>query len=81
LVTDYIGTVLQPGVNLLETADDFPEDGPLLVITDGQCDALHVRREHAFLVPRGRRLPFNPRGPVFWLDWRSKLRPARLRTG
>lgn len=59
------GTVLQPGVDLLERADDFPADGPVLVITDGACDAVRVRREHAFLVPAGATLPFRPAGPVF----------------
>ncbi|MBB3727653.1 vWA domain-containing protein [Nonomuraea dietziae] len=59
------GTVLQPGVNLLERAEDFPQDGPILVITDGDCDVLRIRREHAFLIPQGARLPFSPRGPVF----------------
>ncbi|MGW0658796.1 vWA domain-containing protein [Streptodolium elevatio] len=59
------GTVLQPGVDLLQRAEDFPADGPILVITDGYCDRVVVRREHAFLVPRGGRLPFTPRGPVF----------------
>jgi predicted metal-dependent peptidase len=59
------GTVLQPGVTLLERAPDFPPDGPILVITDGECDFVRVRREHAFLVPRNARLPFTPRGPVF----------------
>ncbi|HEX3303804.1 MAG TPA: VWA-like domain-containing protein, partial [Thermomicrobiales bacterium] len=59
------GTVLQPGVDLLEQAEDFPKDGPLLVITDAWCDKVSVHREHAFLVPKGARLPFVPRGPVF----------------
>ncbi|WP_439673691.1 vWA domain-containing protein [Embleya sp. MST-111070] len=59
------GTVLQPGIRLLEGAADFPPDGPILVITDGDCDVLRIRREHAFLVPAGARLPFSPRGPVF----------------
>lgn len=59
------GTVLQPGVDLLETAEDFPDDGPILVITDGQCDAVRIRREHAWLIPAGARLPVVPRGPVF----------------
>jgi predicted metal-dependent peptidase len=59
------GTVLQPGIRLLEGADDFPADGPILIITDGYCDVLHVRREHAYLVPVGNRLPFTARGPVF----------------
>ncbi|WP_109527598.1 MULTISPECIES: vWA domain-containing protein [Nocardia] len=59
------GTVLQPGIRMLERAEDFPVDGPILVITDGQCEALRIRREHAFLVPAGASLPFRPRGPVF----------------
>lgn len=59
------GTILQPGVDLLEKAKDFPPKGPLLIITDGYCDKLHIRREHAFLVPEGRHLPFIPKGPVF----------------
>ncbi len=61
------GTVLQPGVTLLERAEDFPPTGPILIITDGQCDRLQVRRDHAYLVPRGGRLPFVPKGPVFWI--------------
>ncbi|HEX6356695.1 DUF2201 family putative metallopeptidase [Actinophytocola sp.] len=59
------GTVLQPGVDLLERAVDFPADGPILVITDALCDRVRVRREHAFLVPEGARLPFVAKGPVF----------------
>jgi predicted metal-dependent peptidase len=59
------GTVLQPGIRLLERADDFPADAPILVITDGYCDHVRIRREHAFLVPERARLPFTPRGPVF----------------
>jgi hypothetical protein len=60
------GTVLQPGIDLLQKADDFPPGAPVLVITDGSCDALRiVRREHAYLIPQGASLPFAPRGPVF----------------
>jgi predicted metal-dependent peptidase len=60
------GTVLQPGIDLLEQAENFPKDGPILVITDGWCeDHLHVRHEHAYLLPEGRHLPFVPRGEVF----------------
>ena len=62
------GTVLQPGVDLLERSADFPKAGPILVITDAYCEgSLRIRRTHAFLVPRDRRLPFPPRGPVFYL--------------
>ncbi|MET8825147.1 hypothetical protein ABZX40_12155 [Streptomyces sp. NPDC004610] len=59
------GTVLQPGIDLLHRADDFPPGAPVLVITDGWCDVLRVRREHAYLIPQGARLPFSARGPVF----------------
>ena len=59
------GTVLQPGIDLLHRADDFPAGAPVLVITDGWCDVLRVRREHAYLTPQGARLPFTARGPVF----------------
>ncbi|MBT3165798.1 hypothetical protein HTV80_22205 [Streptomyces sp. Vc74B-19] len=59
------GTVLQPGIDLLQRAGDFPPGAPVLVITDGWCDVLRVRREHAYLIPQGARLPFAPRGPVF----------------
>ena len=63
------GTVLQPGVELLEQASDFPKEAPLLIITDCACDRLNLYgRDHAFLVPRGRSLPFPPRGPVFYLE-------------
>jgi predicted metal-dependent peptidase len=59
------GTVLQPGIDLLERAADFPKDGPILVITDGWCDVVRIRRDHAFLMPESARLPFQPKGPVF----------------
>ncbi|WP_328394974.1 hypothetical protein OHS70_07595 [Streptomyces sp. NBC_00390] len=61
------GTVLQPGIDLLQRAGDFPPTAPVLVITDGWCDPLRIRREHAFLIPQGGSLPFTPRGPVFRL--------------
>ena len=58
---------LQPGVDCLEQANDFPKDGPILIITDGEIENdLKVRREHAFLLPRGNRLPFRARGEVFY---------------
>jgi predicted metal-dependent peptidase len=59
------GTILQPGIDLLEHAEDFPKAGPVLVITDGICDRLRIRRDHAFLIPNGQSLPFPPVGPVF----------------
>jgi predicted metal-dependent peptidase len=59
------GTILQPGITLLEQAKDFPDSGPILVITDGECDHVRTRREHAFLIPTYGRLPFAPHGKVF----------------
>ncbi len=59
------GTVLQPGIDLLQNADDFPKKGPILIITDGFCERLSLQREHAFLLPAYGRLPFVPKGKVF----------------
>ena len=59
------GTVLQPGIDLLQDAPDFPRDGPILVITDAWIDRVRIKREHAFLIPAGAVLPFPTRGPVF----------------
>lgn len=66
-VTGRGGTILQPGINLLEKAEDFPKNGPILIITDGWIeDNLKVKHEHAFLLPAGGRLPFRPKGNVFY---------------
>ena len=59
------GTVLMPAVHKIEAAADVPKDSPLLIITDGLCDVLMVKREHAYLLPGGKRLPFPTRAPVF----------------
>ena len=59
------GTVLQPGIDLLEKDENFPKKGPILVITDGYCDRVKIHREHAFLIPIGARLPFTPTGKIF----------------
>ncbi len=61
------GTKLQPAVDLLESAKDFPPDGPILLITDGYIEHdLKIRRKHACLIPKGRRLPFKAKGEVFY---------------
>ncbi len=64
------GTVLQPAIDLLEHAEDFPKDGPLLIITDGYCDNLQIRasRKHAYLLPKGNHLPFTPKGEMFYVE-------------
>ena len=61
------GTILQPGVDLLLKAKDFPKDAPILIITDGYIEKnLSVHREHGFLIPRGNHLPFRAKGKVFY---------------
>lgn len=61
------GTELQPAIELLKGADDFPEDAPILVITDGYIEERLVfyGREHAYLLPEGAALPFVAKGKVF----------------
>jgi predicted metal-dependent peptidase len=61
------GTILQPGIDLLNNADDFPKDAPMLIITDAECEdrLILYGREHAFLIPSGATLPFVPKGKVF----------------
>ena len=67
-VTGRGGTIIQPGINMIEKAKDFPNDGPILVITDGYIENnLKIHREHAFLIPKGNKLPFNPKGKVFYM--------------
>ena len=61
------GTILQPGVDLLLEAKDFPKDAPILLITDGYIEErMKIPREHAFLIPKGHRLPFRAKGKVFY---------------
>ena len=63
------GTRMQPAVDLLEGASDFPKRGPILIITDGELEEnLKVRHEHAYLIPKGRRLPFKAKGEVFYFE-------------
>ncbi|MCQ6557416.1 VWA-like domain-containing protein [Paenibacillus mendelii] len=62
------GTILQPGIDLLQGTEDFPKSGPILIITDGYCDKLNVKRDHAYIIPKGQHLPFVPKGPVFRMD-------------
>ena len=66
-VTGRGGTVLQPAVNLLLKEKDFPADAPILIITDGFIEEnLTVKREHAYLLPKGHKLPFKAKGEVFY---------------
>ena len=63
------GTILQPGVDLLLAAKDFPKDAPILLITDGYIESqMRIPREHAFLIPKGHRLPFRAKGKMFYFS-------------
>ncbi|MCF0129100.1 MAG: hypothetical protein HUJ70_11030, partial [Pseudobutyrivibrio sp.] len=63
------GTRLQPGIDMLENENDFPKDGPILIITDGEIeDHLDITHEHAYLLPKGSRLPFKAKGEVFYFE-------------
>lgn len=63
------GTVLQPGVDLLEKAQDFPKDGPVLIITDGMIErSMQIHRQHAFLLSQGKKLPFVSKGRIFHME-------------
>ena len=61
------GTELQPAIDLLEKSKDFPKDGPILIITDGWIESkLEIHREHAYLIPKGNRLPFRTDAKLFY---------------
>ena len=63
------GTALQPAINTLESAKDFPKDGPILIITDGGIeDHLDIKHEHAYLLPHENRLPFRAKGQIFYFS-------------
>ena len=51
-VTGRGGTILQPGVDCLEQANDFPKDGPILSITDGEIEdnMIHLMRGQIFTI-------------------------------
>ena len=68
-ITGRGGTILQPGVDTLERAKDFPVTGPILIITDGYIEEnLKIKREHAYLIPKGNKLLFRPKGKVFYME-------------
>ncbi|MBO5153255.1 MAG: hypothetical protein J6C00_02745 [Eubacterium sp.] len=68
-ITGRGGTILQPGVDTLERAKDFPPTGPILIITDGYIENdLKIKREHAYLIPNGNKLPFRAKGKVFYME-------------
>ncbi len=68
LVKGRGGTRLQPAVDLLTHASDFPKDGPILLITDGLIEPnLHIGRPHAYLLPQGCTLPFREKEVFYFI--------------
>ena len=66
VVLDTSGSMSSREIGLA-LGKDFPKDGPILIITDGEIEnRLYVHREHAYLMPKGNRLPFQAKGKVFW---------------
>jgi predicted metal-dependent peptidase len=68
------GTVLQPGIHHLLSRPDLPATAPIMILTDGFCEAqLVVPREHCFVLPRARedsdgkkpKVPLLTTAPVF----------------
>ena len=48
------GTMLQPGIDLLDADEKLPKDALLLIITDGHCDRFVLRnRIRDYLIPWG----------------------------
>ncbi|MDO5147519.1 MAG: hypothetical protein Q4D60_11020 [Eubacteriales bacterium] len=63
------GTLLQPAVDLLRDAADFPKKAPILIITDGMIEEkISIQRDHAWILPKRGRLPFATKKPVFWFE-------------
>lgn len=54
-VTGRGGTILQPGVDCLEQANDFPKDGPILIITDGEIENDLKRKTRACISASARK--------------------------
>jgi len=61
------GTILQPGLDLLDSFTNLPVDAPVLIITDGQLweRNLTTSRSHAYLLPENASLPFTTSSPIF----------------
>jgi predicted metal-dependent peptidase len=62
------GTVLQEAIDMLDAVADFPDDAPVLVLTDGGFEAdLRITRTHAFVIPKDASLPsrYIDGAPVF----------------
>ena len=63
------GTMLQPGLDLLERMEDLPADAPVMIITDGAYEReLRTRREHCYVLPAGAWPWWPTHGPVFIMD-------------
>ena len=55
---------MQPAVELLDKAIDFPEDAPMLLLTGLPCDRIVTQRTHAYLIPEEGQLSYKSDAPV-----------------
>ena len=63
------GTELQLAVDYLEYENDYPKDRPILIIIDGEIeDRMKIQHDYAFLIPKEKRLPFVPKGKLFYFE-------------
>jgi hypothetical protein len=62
------GTVLQPAIDLLDHAPDFPKDGPILIITDAQCDQPPSQARPRLPDPGGCETTIRPDRKVFRVE-------------
>ncbi|MEI6233555.1 MAG: hypothetical protein WCT04_10915 [Planctomycetota bacterium] len=57
-------STIQPAIELLDKARDFPEDAPMLLLTAVPCDRVKTHRIHAYLIPEDGRLTYQSSAPV-----------------
>lgn len=62
------GTVLQNAVDIIELNKEIPKTAPILILTDSFIDEMAVKREHAYVIPKGTRLPFSSKAPIFYIE-------------
>ncbi len=58
-VSQRANSTIQPAIDLLDTARDFPDDAPILILTAVPCDRIKTNRTHAYLIPEDGRLTYH----------------------
>ena len=71
-ISERSAACIQPAIELLDKARDFPEDAPILVLTGVPCDRIKTQRTHAYLIPEGGRLTYQSSAPVIEIGTESQ---------